>query len=109
MIADPLQVVGDFRGGHQQPQVARHRLLCGEQPDDLVLDLELQRVDGAVARDDQGRLSGVAMQQRLDRVGQGRLRLRGQGEERRLQLRQLVVEMAVGLGGGRVHPNRPVI
>ena len=77
-----------------------------EQVDHLFLDLDLERVDVAVARDDRLRLVGVALEQRLDRQVQRRLGLARHGEQPRLDLRQLLVKMSLGIDA---HPNLPVM
>ena len=67
MIADALDVVGDLQRGGEHAEVARHRLLQGEEVDDLLLDLHLERVDLAVSRDHGARLLGGAFEQRFHR------------------------------------------
>ncbi len=107
VVADPLEVRVDPDRGHEQPQVPRHRLLGGEQVDDHLLDLELERIDLVIARDHLGSLGGVALQQGFHGRCEGRLGLGGHGEQRRLELRELVMKVAVRQLG--THPNRPVM
>ncbi len=109
VVADALQIVGDLGRGDQQAEVSRHGLLSGEQIDHSLLDLELEGVDGAITGDHAGGELAVATQQRVERAAQGILGLARHGQELGLQLRQLVVEVAVGRRGGGAHPNRPVM
>ena len=109
VVAHALQVVRDLGGRHQQPQVPRHRLLGGEQVDHRLLDLELEGVDGVIARDRPGGEVAVAAEQGVERASQGVLGLARHRQELGLQLRQVVVEVAVCRRGGDAHPNRPVM
>ncbi len=68
-IADALEVVGDAHGGDDLAQVDRHRLAPCDGEDRLLLDLALQRVGGDVRRHHPLRQGGVALDQRVDRVG----------------------------------------
>src|SRR5439155_22430321 len=87
--------------------------------DALPIYLELEGVDGAVARDHPGRVLGVALEQRVEGVPQGFLGLARHREELGLELGELVVKVAVSPGAwprGRLagacvptHPNRPVM
>jgi hypothetical protein len=62
-VAHPLQVGDHPERGHQHPQVARHRLLGGQQLERPLLELVAEGVDLAVVGDDPfGRLS-VGVQQ----------------------------------------------
>ena len=48
VVADALEVVGDLERHRDHPQVDRHRLARGEQPDRQLVDLLLELVDLAV-------------------------------------------------------------
>ncbi len=67
MITHALQVARDLDGADNVPQIARERLLKREERDRGLLDLDLQRIDGAIAGDDRVCLVRVALEQRLDR------------------------------------------
>ena len=96
MVAHALEIVRDLHRGGEEPQVAGHRLLRGEEPDHGLFDLELEPVQLAVAGDHALGLLAVALEQRLDRRGERGLRIARHVEERDLELREIVVEMAVG-------------
>ena len=51
VVAHPLQFGGNLQNGRQRTQVARHRLLHGDQRQAVVLDGEAFLVDQAVVRD----------------------------------------------------------
>ena len=68
MVADPLQVIVDLQGGHQETQVHRDRLLQRQQVDGLLLDHHLHPVDLGVRGDDISRFLRVDLGQRFDRV-----------------------------------------
>jgi hypothetical protein len=50
-VADPLQVVVDLQGRHDEPQIGRHRLVEGQDLQTLLLDLHLALVDLQVPAD----------------------------------------------------------
>src|SRR5256886_13836801 len=74
-----------------------------------LLDLELEGVDGVIARDRPGGEVGVAAEQGVERASQGVLGLARHGQELGLQLRQVVVEVAGWRRGGGAHTEPPVI
>src|SRR5205823_5999736 len=76
-------------------QVSGHGLLRGEQVDHRFLDLELEGVDGAIARDHAARVLGVALEQRVEGVTQSFLGLARHGEQLGLEPGELVVKVAV--------------
>ena len=69
-IADALEIGSDADRHHDLAQVARHRLALGDDQDRLLLDRELERVDLVVVGDDVIGSLGVALGQRIDRLGQ---------------------------------------
>ena len=106
VVAHPLEVVGDLERRGEHPEVARHRLLQRQQVDALLLDLHFHGVDHPVPGDHPARLLAVALQQRLHRQPQRRLRLAGHGEQPDLDVAQLVVKMTMDIDA---HPNLPVM
>ena len=106
VVADPLEVVGDLERRGEHAEVARHRLLEREEVDALLLDLDLHAVDDPVAGDDAPGLLAVALEQRVDREAERRLRLARHREQAHLDVAQLVVEMAMDVDA---HPNLPVM
>ena len=108
MIAHALEVVGDLHRGRQEAEVAGHRLLGREEPDHRFFDVELELIDGLVAQNDLTGLGAVPLQHGLDGRAQRCLGVARHVEQRDLELRQLVVEMAMARRL-RVHPNLPVM
>jgi hypothetical protein len=106
MVAHPFQVVGDLERRGEHPQVAGHGLLQRQKIDALLLDFHFHGIDHPVAGDHPAGLLDVALEQRLHRQAERRLRLPGHGEEPYLDVTQLVVEVAVNVDA---HPNLPVI
>src|SRR5215217_5455474 len=111
VVADAFQVARHLDGAHEEPEVARHRLLEGEEPDGPFLDVQLEEVDLAIAADHRLRLRGVMRQQRIHGEVDERLGLLGHGEQLRLEDGELVVKMAKAAHRfwGRAHPNLPVM
>ena len=69
IVGDPFDVAGDAQRADDAAQVARHRLAQGQHADGLVVDLALDRIDLLVRLDDVRGQLGVALDDRLDRVG----------------------------------------
>ena len=111
VVAHPFEVARDLDRAHEEAQVARHRLLQGEQPDRALLDVQLEEVDLAVAADHGVGLRGVMAQQRVHREVDERLGLLGHGEQLGLEDRELVVKVAKAAGRfvRGAHPNLPVM
>src|SRR5439155_1345198 len=119
VISHALQIVGDLHRREQQPEVARHGLLRGEEVHDRLLDLHLEAIEHAVPRDDLRREGPVALEHRVERRTERHLGVGRHVEELRLELRELVVEVAMNPGaaprgqptlvGHSVHPNLPVM
>ena len=108
VVAHPLEVGHDVDDRGDDPQVARHRLLGGEETNDCLLDLELQTVNVRVSRDHRAGFVDVPLEHRLHGCRERGLRVTGHIEQCDLELRELVVEMAVARRL-RVQPNLPVI
>jgi hypothetical protein len=79
VITYALEIVRDFDRRDDESQIARHGLLERQKTDGLILDLELQRVELTIARDDRFGHAGVAGEQRIHR----------QIEERRREVRHV--------------------
>jgi len=105
VVAHPLEVVGDLQGGGQHAEVARHRLLEGQQVDAHLFKLDLHLVDDPVGADHRLGLLPVPLEQRVHRQAQCGLRLARHGQEADLDLAQVVMKVPVRLG----HPNLPVM
>ena len=86
MVADALQIVGDFHGGRKKAQVTGHGLLGREEPDHGFLDLELELIDLAVAVDHVARFVAIPLQHGVDGRGERGLRFARHIEERDLEL-----------------------
>ena len=50
-VADALQVGGDLEAGGDEAQIARRRLVQGQQAEAELVDLDVHAVDGVVALD----------------------------------------------------------
>ena len=68
VIADPLQVVGDLHGHHDQAQVDRHGLPRRQQADRVLIDLLFHAIDLIVLLDHPLGLFDVAIDQGFDRA-----------------------------------------
>ena len=68
-VAGALEVGGDLQRRGDQAQVARRRLVQGQQAQAQVVDLHVHAIDGLVALDDQPRELVVALDQRAHGVG----------------------------------------
>ena len=108
VIAHPFEIVGDFHRRGEKPQIAGHRLLRREQADHRLFDLQLEMIDLPVALNDLRGFFAVSLQHGLDRRREGCLRLARHVEQGDLELRELVVEMAM-TRRLCVHPNLPVM
>ena len=91
----------DAQHREHEPQVARDRRLAGEQRLDALLDLEVAAVDLVVEADHLVGELVVAARQRVQRRAEDAQDERALLLERRLELRELLVERLP-------HPNRPV-
>jgi hypothetical protein len=67
IIADTLEVGGDFQHGRNLAQLARNRLLPPDKLDAMRLDAPTKIVDGVVTGDDSGSRGGIAILERIDR------------------------------------------
>ena len=114
MSASPTAAHRHF---HDELSELKAKLLTmsGEAQDALgrALDALLRRDSDmaarVIARDRPGGEVAVAEQQGVERAAQGVLGFARHGQELGLQLRQLVVKVAVCRAGRGAHPNRPVM
>ena len=88
----PLEGLGHAQGGDDIAQVARHRLLTGEQHDAHVVDIPLQVVDALVGVDDLLGDDDVPVAQGLGGPFDRRRHLPGHGLQIRAELLELLVE-----------------
>jgi hypothetical protein len=95
VVAHALQVARHLDRAHEEAQVARHRLLQREQLHGRALDLQLERVQLRVAGDHGRGGVGVALQQRRDGQLHQRLGALAHEQESRLEVGELLVEVAV--------------
>ena len=109
VVTDALQIARDLDGADDEPQVARHRLLKGQQLDRGLLHFELELVDLAVAMDDGIGLVLVARQQRVDGDVDELLGARGHVQQLLLEEAELRVEVPRRYGFDARHPNLPVM
>ncbi len=86
-IADALQVAGNAQHRHDMAQVVGQRLALGDHQDRQLLDVALQRVDGAVA-------GGGGLGELRIALFQGLEALRHQALHQAAHLGDLLVELA---------------
>ena len=100
-IADAFEVGVDLDGGDDRAQVDRHRLIERQQREAAVVDLDVERVQRTVARQDARDQIAIAVDQPLDREADGFLGEPAHFEQAPLELLELVLEMPDALFGRR--------
>ena len=93
-IADPLEVGVDLDRRDDGAQVGRHRLVQRQQREAAAVDLDVQLVDRPVAAQHPLDQRRVAVDQPLDREAHALLRQAAHFEQPRLELFELLLEMA---------------
>ena len=88
LVRDPLQVIAELHGGHDVPQVARHRLEAPQQVDPVLVHFLLELVDLLVVGDGHVAQFLVPVQQAAERIAQAPLAKARHHEEIVLQPRQ---------------------
>ena len=94
-IADSLEFGGDFHRRRHQPQVSCGRLMEGQQPDTVFIDLHIQRVDLVVPLDHPAGQGRVARDQRGEGLVDLIFRQPGHSQELGLQLGEFFVKVAL--------------
>jgi hypothetical protein len=96
VVAHPLQVGDDVQHRRDRSQVARHRLLGGDQRQRALLDLEALAIDQRVVGDHPLRSGTVALIQRYHRTIDRLVHHAGQQQKLFLQRVELRVEVCPG-------------
>ena len=107
-VADALQLAVDLDHGDDEPQVAGHRLVQGQDLEALLLDLDLDLVDQDVARRSPGAPAGVALLDRRERHAQALLDRGAQRQDLALEPVDLSSADAA-IVALPAQPNRPVM
>jgi hypothetical protein len=103
VVADPLEEVGYPDRGHQESQVARHRLLEAQEIEAAALHLELDAIDGHVLGHHVARERRVAAAKGVHRLGKRRLGASRHVAQAILKGVQVVMEMTFHVNGPRLH------
>jgi hypothetical protein len=106
-VADAFEVGRDLERRGDQAEIARRWLVEGEELQAEIVDLDVEPVDRVVAVDDRPRQRRVALGQRPDRLCDLVLDEAAHLEDRRAELRELLLVAAIGVL--RHQPNRPVM
>src|SRR5215203_7267951 len=106
VISNSLEIVRNLQGRWEHAEVARHRLLQGQQIDALLLDLYFHCVDYPVSSYDPLRLLAIALEQGFHCQRQCGLCFTGHREQPHLHVTQLIVKMTMDIDA---HPNLPVM
>ena len=100
-VAHALEVGVDLHGGDDRAQVGGHRLVERQQREAAVVDLDVQRVQRAVARQHARDEIAIAIDEPLDRQAHLFLGEAAHFEQPRLELLELVLKVPDALFGRR--------
>ncbi len=117
VVADPFEVGRNLETGSDEAQVAGGRLMEREHADALLIDLGVHLVHVFVALNHFARMFAVAIDQRLDRLGDLSLDQSAHLEQTSAQAAQILFVLSVGMLRlcavhvllPRSQPNRPVM
>ena len=93
-VADAFEVDGNLRGGDDEAEIAGHGLLQGQQLETAIVDLDLQRVQLAVARHDLLDLFEIRGNERGERGAHALFGAGAHEQQAPLELIEIVREMA---------------
>ncbi len=101
-VADPLEVVVDLEDRHDEPQVARHRLVEGEHLEALLLQFDLEAVHDVVRVEDAPGQRHIALGHRAH--GQPERLLHGAADVEQALLQVVGLDLQVPGHGRRSSP-----
>ena len=108
-VADALEIGVDLHRRDNGAQVHGHRLIERQQREAAVVDLDMERVERAVADEHARDEIAVAIDQALDRQSDLLLRQPAHLEQASLELLELLLKMPDALFRRRHQPNLPVM